>query len=69
MIHPEYQMLSGEVEPPTDVMTPIYPTTEGLHQQRLRRLIRQALAVLERHRSRTTWLIGYPRIGPAQSGP
>ena len=48
MIHPEYQMLSGEVEPPTDVMTPIYPTTEGLHQQRLRRLIRQALAVLER---------------------
>ena len=48
MIHPEYQMLSGEVEPPTDVMTPVYPTTEGLHQQRLRRLIRQALTVLER---------------------
>ena len=48
MIHPEYQVLSGEVEPPTDVLTPVYPTTEGLHQQRLRRLTGQALAVLER---------------------
>lgn len=48
MIHPEYRVLSGEAEPPTDVLTPVYPTTEGLHQQRLRRLTQQALTVLER---------------------
>ncbi len=48
MIHPEYRVLSAQAEPPSDVLTPVYPTTEGLHQQRLRGLIQQALDILEK---------------------
>jgi len=47
MIHPEYRVLTAEAEAPTDVLTPVYPTTEGLHQQRLRRLTQQAMELLE----------------------
>jgi len=48
MIHPEYRVVGPQAEPPSDVLTPVYPTTEGLYQQRLRTLIQQALAYLER---------------------
>ena len=48
MIHPEYRVIGAEPEPPGTALTPIYPTTEGLHQQRLRRFIQQAMAVMER---------------------
>jgi ATP-dependent DNA helicase RecG len=45
MVHPEYRTV-GEGDPgPDATLTPIYPTTEGLQQGRLRRLIGQALAV------------------------
>ncbi len=65
MIHPEYRVLSEDAEPPADVLTPVYPTTEGLHQQRLRRLTQQALAVLERG-SLTDYLDGQvPEDWPA----
>ncbi len=44
MIHPEYQLLNettaGQLE---EHLTPIYPTTEGLHQARLRALIGQLI--------------------------
>jgi len=47
MIHPEYRKVSPEqgmaVE---ETLTPIYPATEGLHQQTLRNLSDQALARL-----------------------
>lgn len=44
MTHPEYSVFEGEVEPqPESYLTAVYPTTEGLHQQGLRRLIEQAL--------------------------
>ncbi|MGY8830964.1 MAG: ATP-dependent DNA helicase RecG, partial [Pseudomonadales bacterium] len=45
--HPEYRALSGS-EPIAveQTLTPIYPTTEGLTQQRLRQLSEQALARL-----------------------
>ena len=44
IIHPEYQLLSDEEIPPLeDRLTPIYPTTEGLQQARLRSLIKQVL--------------------------
>lgn len=45
--HPEYRALSAE-QPITldDSLTAIYPTTEGLTQQRLRSLAEQALAFL-----------------------
>lgn len=47
MIHPEYQRMQGdEPAPVEDHLTPIYPTTEGVHQLTLRNLIGQALACL-----------------------
>ena len=48
MVHPEYRVVGPDSEPPEEVLTPVYPTTEGLHQQRLRTLISQALRRLER---------------------
>lgn len=37
--HPEYRVLTGEQDIPVEQnLTPIYPTTEGLTQQRLRQL-------------------------------
>lgn len=48
MVHPEYQLLAGEGVVPVDSeLTPVYPTTEGLHQLSLRKLIQQALAILD----------------------
>ncbi len=47
MVHPEYRVVGAEPDPPGTALTPIYPTTEGLHQQRLRRLIRQSMAIME----------------------
>jgi ATP-dependent DNA helicase RecG len=48
IIHPEYQVVGPSTEPPSNVFTPIYPATEGLHQQRIRSLIEQALSMLEK---------------------
>ncbi len=55
--HPEYRVLNGnEPPPPVDqTLTPIYPTTEGLTQQRLRQLSQQTLALLG-PRSLPDWL-------------
>ena len=48
--HPEYRALSGgEPIAMEQTLTPIYPTTEGLTQQRLRQLSEQALARLGPH--------------------
>jgi len=48
MYHPEYQLLAeGEQPPVAEVLTPVYPTTEGLQQGRLRKIIGQALTLLE----------------------
>lgn len=46
MVHPEYHILKDEFDAPEDSLTPIYPTTEGLHQLSLRKLTDQALALL-----------------------
>jgi len=49
MAHPEYQIFNEGEHPALDSMlTPIYPTTEGLNQQRLRHFAQQALSLLER---------------------
>ena len=48
MIHPEYRVIGSEAEPPGTALTPIYPTTEGLHQQRLHRFVQQAIAVMQK---------------------
>ncbi|MDC8804604.1 ATP-dependent DNA helicase RecG [Halomonas pacifica] len=47
--HPEYRLLVSGEAPVEEHLTPIYPTTEGLNQARLRALIGQALALLDRH--------------------
>ncbi|MCG6874011.1 MAG: ATP-dependent DNA helicase RecG [Betaproteobacteria bacterium] len=43
MVHPRYRVLRAP-EPLPDALTPVYPTTAGLAQQALRKLIDQALA-------------------------
>lgn len=48
MVHPEYRVIAGDKLVPVDAeLTPIYPTTEGLHQLSFRKLIKQALALLD----------------------
>ncbi|TAN04507.1 MAG: ATP-dependent DNA helicase RecG [Rhodanobacteraceae bacterium] len=45
MVHPQYRVVHGET-PVEATLTPIYPVTEGLGQQRLRGVIEKALARL-----------------------
>ncbi|MEB0041741.1 MULTISPECIES: ATP-dependent DNA helicase RecG [unclassified Pseudomonas] len=45
--HPEYRALTGNEQLAVEqTLTPIYPSTEGLTQQRLRQLCQQSLALL-----------------------
>jgi len=49
LYHPEYQLLQGTTPAPLeDHLTPIYPATEGLQQNRLRKLLDQVFLLLER---------------------
>jgi len=49
MIHPEFRRLTDEhIEAVEEYLTPIYPATEGLQQQGLRRIISQAVDRLAR---------------------
>jgi len=43
IVHPEYRRIGQEAAPLEEVLTPIYPTTEGVPQPRLRALIDLAL--------------------------
>jgi ATP-dependent DNA helicase RecG len=48
MVHPEYQRIDPDEPIQTEeALTPIYPTTEGVHQLTLRGLIPQALKTLQ----------------------
>ncbi|RKR07213.1 ATP-dependent DNA helicase RecG [Kushneria sinocarnis] len=58
--HPEYRLLGRQDTAETaseESLTPIYPTTEGLTQPRLRGLIDQVLTQLDEHPERLTELI------------
>jgi ATP-dependent DNA helicase RecG len=47
IVHPEYQIVSAmETFTASEELTPVYPTTEGLSQTVLRKLITQAFSVL-----------------------
>ena len=48
IVHPEYRRLADAAAPLDEVLTPIYPTTEGVPQARLRSLIDLALQEAER---------------------
>lgn len=45
MVHPEYRSVADEDAGPDAAFTPVYPTTEGLHQARLRRLVDQVIGL------------------------
>ncbi|MEN7342399.1 MAG: ATP-dependent DNA helicase RecG [Pseudomonadota bacterium] len=50
MIHPEYRDIGTSPQQASDdTLTPIYPTTEGLNQARIRGLVRRSLALLNQH--------------------
>ena len=46
LFHPEYKPLSQANQEVSDTLTPIYPTTEGLMQPRLRSIIGQAVELV-----------------------
>lgn len=57
MIHPEYQLLDGEDNCIVDeTFTPIYPTTQGLSQTRLRQLVKIALNTYHSTLADLEWL-------------
>ena len=59
MIHPEYRLLLAGTETPVEEhLTPVYPTTEGVHQLTLRSITAQALQYLDDTASTrlTDWL-------------
>ncbi len=43
MVHPQWKVVTGELPLPT-TLTPVYPTTAGLAQEALRKLVTRALA-------------------------
>ncbi len=50
LYHPEYSIIADDkIMPVEQTLTPIYPTTEGLTQQRLRQLVEQTLGLLSSH--------------------
>ncbi|MEM7281464.1 MAG: ATP-dependent DNA helicase RecG [Pseudomonadota bacterium] len=50
MVHPEYRVLRPTQNPSTDdTLTPVYFTTEGVQQGRIRNLVSHALGFLRRH--------------------
>ena len=49
MVHPEFRVVPEDAAPDlSDRLTPVYPTTEGVHQARMRTLVGKALAQLDR---------------------
>lgn len=58
MVHPEYRIVSaGAADPRAGTLTPVYPTTDGMHQTTWRNLIGQGLDWLERDRSALSELL------------
>lgn len=53
LYHPEYRVIGSIAPPLADRLTPVYPVTEGLSQQRLRSLCNLALGLLDRASSNT----------------
>ena len=57
MIHPEYQLLDDQGECSVEeTLTPIYSTTHGLSQTRLRQLIKRAIAACHDELNRLEWM-------------
>lgn len=57
IVHPEYQFLDPNGECPVDeTLTPIYPSTQGLSQTRLRQLIKQTITTYQEALSDLEWM-------------
>jgi len=57
MFHPEYQLVRDSDDIALeDRLTPVYPTTDGLHQLRLRKLVTQALSFMDSKYSLSEWI-------------
>ncbi len=57
MIHPEYQILDEHAQCPVEeTLTPIYSTTQGLSQARLRQLIKRALTQNQQNIRELEWM-------------
>ena len=57
MIHPEYRFTTGQPLPLESYYTPVYPTTEGLHQKSLLKITEQALQWLAHDENRLDELL------------
>ncbi len=55
MVHPEYQLANTDMET-EKALTPIYPTTEGVHQLTLRKITGQALSLMTSNKVLQEWL-------------
>ncbi len=50
MVHPELQLIDIDQPPPLDQnLTPVYSTTEGLHQQSIKKIVGQVIDKLQEH--------------------
>lgn len=57
LYHPEYTLLDAQAPAPLESrLTPVYPSTEGLQQVRLRKLLEQVFAQLDRDQSLPDYL-------------
>ncbi|PJD92909.1 MAG: ATP-dependent DNA helicase RecG [Legionella sp.] len=57
MIHPEYQLIEDDRPCPVEeTLTPIYSTTQGLSQNRLRQLVKLAVTHYQEHLHQLEWL-------------
>lgn len=57
MIHPQYQLLADENECQVDeTLTPIYPTTQGLSQTRIRQIVTSALKRADSEFKQLEWM-------------
>lgn len=74
MVHPDYrQIAEDDAGRPENTLTPVYPSTEGVHQKVLRRLAEQALAqCVEEGAGLTDWIpqklldsMDFPGLGQA----
>ncbi|STX50573.1 ATP-dependent DNA helicase RecG [Legionella busanensis] len=73
MIHPEYRILDNEHDVKVDeTLTPIYSTTEGLTQSRLRQIIKMTLANYQSELEQLEWMTheqlknyNFPPLGQA----
>jgi len=62
MVHPEYRVIDPDAAQTTieQTLTPVYPTTEGVHQLSLRRFTEQAIGLLAQHPERLPELLDTP---------